>query len=141
MKRRIRIAVPAALLAVAGCASPAEQTAYDGATLFARHCAACHGRDGAGDGPMAPHLATALPDLRQISARNGGTFPREQIAAVIDGRSLRSFHGSTEMPVWGYHFTREEGATAAGERRVESRIDALVSHVESLQESAAPTKP
>jgi len=90
---------------------------------------------------MAEYLANALPDLRQITARNGGTFPRERIAAAIDGTSLRSFHGSTEMPVWGYHFTREEGLTSAGQRRVATRIDALVEHIESLQHSgAAPTR-
>jgi mono/diheme cytochrome c family protein len=138
MMVHMRVALITALVyGVAGCSSPqrAEEASFDGATLFARHCASCHGAAGAGNGPMAPYLASPLPDLRQIAARNGGTFPRERIAAAIDGTSMRSFHGSTEMPVWGYHFTREEGTTTAGQQRVETRIGALVDYIQSLQQS------
>ena len=36
----------------------------EGAALFERHCAACHGRTGAGDGPARPALPRPPADLR-----------------------------------------------------------------------------
>jgi putative copper resistance protein D len=36
----------------------------EGAALFASHCAACHGRSGAGDGPARPALPRPPADLR-----------------------------------------------------------------------------
>jgi mono/diheme cytochrome c family protein len=132
--------IAALVFGSAGCASsrPAEEITYDGAELFARYCASCHGASGAGNGPMARYFADALPDLRTLAARNGGPFPRERIAAIIEGSSSRSIHGDSGMPVWGYHFSREEGTTAAGTRRVRTRIDALVVHIESLQQPVGP---
>lgn len=112
----------------------AEPLPYDGQNLFLGYCASCHGPTGAGDGPMAEHLANRLPDLRTLAARNDGVFPRDRIVEMIDGRSFRSVHGSADMPVWGFQFRREEGMTPEGLRNVEARIDALVDHIESLQQ-------
>jgi len=106
---------------------------YDGQNLFLGYCASCHGPVGAGDGPMATHLASKLPNLQTLAARNNGAFPREQLVEMIDGRSLRSTHGTADMPVWGFQFRREEGMTRDGLRNVELRISALVNHIESLQ--------
>jgi mono/diheme cytochrome c family protein len=116
------------------CQSSGPAPVYDGANLYAGYCASCHGPTGAGDGPMTPHLTAGLPDLRTLAARNDGRFPREQLTALIDGRSFRSVHGATDMPVWGFQFRREEGMTEEGIRNVNARIDALVNHIESLQQ-------
>jgi hypothetical protein len=83
---------------------------------------------------MATHLASTLPDLRTLAARNDGTFPRQQLVEMIDGRSFRTVHGSSDMPVWGFQFRREEGMSAEGIRNVNARIEALVDHIESLQQ-------
>ncbi|MHC5019286.1 MAG: c-type cytochrome, partial [Planctomycetota bacterium] len=42
--------VTAAGLAALGCGPPPPP---DGAALYAEHCAACHGTEGGGDGPLA----------------------------------------------------------------------------------------
>jgi len=120
--------------ALSACQTSEPAQVYDGQNLFLGYCAACHGPVGAGDGPMASHLATSIPDLRTLAARNNGTFPRQQLMDMIDGRSFRSVHGSADMPVWGYQFRREEGMTEEGIRNVTARIDALVSHIEALQQ-------
>ena len=53
-----------------------------------------------GDGPTARALGVAAPDLTTISARNGGTFPRDQVMSIIDGLN-REPHFSTAMPEFG----------------------------------------
>lgn len=45
-----------------------------GAALFAIYCAPCHGREGAGDGPMARHLGVKVRNLMS-----------ERTAALADG--------------------------------------------------------
>jgi mono/diheme cytochrome c family protein len=106
---------------------------YDGQNLYLGYCASCHGPIGAGDGPMAPHLAGTLSDLRTLRVRNDGEFPRADLVEMIDGRSFRSVHGAADMPVWGWQFRREEGMTREGLLNVEARINAVVDHMERLQ--------
>jgi len=125
------LAVCAVLLA-AGCQTE-QANPYIGQNLYLGYCAACHGPVGAGDGPIAPNLNIAVTDLRTLAARNGGTFPRQALRDVIDGRQLRAGHGSQDMPVWGWDFRRDEGDTAEGIRNVQLRVEALVDHIETLQ--------
>lgn len=75
----------------------------DGAKLFALHCAACHGRDATGSGPMTEALKQIPPDLTQLAVQNGGTFPTAQVIAQIDGRQVPIAHGGP-MPVYGWLF-------------------------------------
>lgn len=136
MKGKLALSVSGSILAaitLAACQSTYQPPPYDGQNLFLGYCASCHGPVGAGDGPMAPHIAGSTGDLRTLAARNGGVFPREQIVEMIDGRSFRSIHGAADMPVWGWQFRREEGMTDEGLRNVQARIDALVAHIETLQ--------
>ena len=85
------------VLVLAGCV---EQTEPDGARLFAQNCASCHGMAGKGDGEMARHLIKMPPDLTTLTARNGGTFPRDAVMGTIDGLS-RAPHFSGAMPEFG----------------------------------------
>jgi mono/diheme cytochrome c family protein len=71
-----------------------------GAELFAGHCAACHGAEARGGGPMAEILAVAPPDLTGLTARAGGAFPLEQVVRSIDGRTMVLAHGGP-MPLFG----------------------------------------
>ncbi len=73
----------------------------DGAKIFRRYCAACHGVNGKGDGPAAPALKRRLPQLATIAKRNGGTFPTARVRSIIAGDDVPAAHGSREMPVWG----------------------------------------
>ena len=66
---------------------------------FLSYCAACHGVGGKGDGTVAEYLTLAAPDLTQLRKMNAGTFPRERIQNVIDGRA--GGEGS-----WGARYAR-----------------------------------
>ena len=93
----MRIVLTMGVLAMAGCVQVGEP---DGARLFAENCASCHGMDGKGGGEMARHLIKMPPDLTTITARNGGTFPRDDVMSTIDGLS-RAPHFSGAMPEFG----------------------------------------
>jgi mono/diheme cytochrome c family protein len=108
--------------------APADYTS--GAYLFRTFCASCHGESGKGDGPIAPALRVATPDLTLLTARANGTFPRRAVYEAIDGRKVPGIHGPSGMPIWGDALRQTQGQDEAIVRR---RIDALVLHIESLQ--------
>jgi mono/diheme cytochrome c family protein len=114
-------------LFVAG--AEAQVPPADGARLFRSYCAACHGVTGRGDGPMATQLRTLPPNLATLERRNNGVFPAERMRQVIEGAGPAA-HGSRDMPVWGPLLERlSMGGTSA-----QDRIDALVRHLQDLQE-------
>ncbi len=126
-----------ALALVSGCArgpeppaSRAERVA-EGARLFARHCAPCHGAAADGRGPVAAHLTRVPPDLSRIALRRGGRFDAEEIAAFVDGRARVGAHGTSEMPVWGRAFAA--GFGGGGEP-----IPPLVAYLRSIQVATPP---
>lgn len=115
----------------AGCSQP-ELRPPSGPATYSVHCAACHGRSGAGDGPVAPTLRVQPTDLTTLSQRNGGVFPTERVASYIDGRDLPPAHGSREMPVWGSVFDITGSLIAtAGDSAV--RIEDLMEYLRELQ--------
>ena len=93
-----------------------------GRDSFQLYCAPCHGTDTRGNGPVAPALKTAPPDLTQLARRNGGAFPADRVRAFVTGigRTLPT-HGPAEMPVWGPTFRAFETDV-----RVQERIKNLV---------------
>ncbi len=106
-----------------------------GRDSFELYCAPCHGTDARGNGPVAPALKTAPPDLTQLGRRNGGSFPADRVRAYVTGtgRTLPS-HGPAEMPVWGPTFRAFEADV-----RVQERIKNLVQYLASVQRpSSAP---
>jgi mono/diheme cytochrome c family protein len=80
----------------------------DGARIFRNYCAACHGSNGNGNGPVAPALKTKVPQLTTLARRNHGTFPAARVRSIIAGDEVRAAHGSHEMPVWGPIFHQIE---------------------------------
>jgi mono/diheme cytochrome c family protein len=102
-----------------------------GARLYFNHCAACHGGDGEGGGPVAATMSVTVPNLRSLAQRNGGVFPTDDVAAYVDGRELKAAHGDRQMPVWGDVFRGPQQGTA--ERTVRRRINALVEFIATLQ--------
>lgn len=92
------------LAVVALMAGPGlAQDAGEGAALFAKHCATCHGEAGTGDGPMAPALLLRPTNLTELGARNDGVFPMLRVVSRIDGTDPLVSHGSP-MPVYGPFF-------------------------------------
>ena len=130
--------VTVATLAAALAASAAQaQDADEGAALYRSHCATCHGMEARGDGPMAGVLLIKPPDLTELTARNGGTFPMERVVKRIDGRDPLVSHGSP-MPVYGDYF---EGffdvpiKAPSGQPILTSRpVAHLVAYLQSIQE-------
>ena len=116
---------------IASLQAPSTAANTLGSELFRTHCAVCHGPTGRGNGPLAEELRRQPPDLTQYTARNGGIFPSERVARIVDGRDVPS-HGDREMPVWGDVF--KAGANAA---TVRARIEAIVKYLEGIQERAA----
>lgn len=69
----------------------------EGRRLWDAHCAACHGSTGRGNGPEAPRLEKAVPDLTD----------RELLPAQTDGELWRKvWAGRRPMP--GYKKTLSE---------------------------------
>ena len=76
-----------------------------GKAEYQSSCAACHGVDAKGGGPLSKNLKTSPADLTILAKKNTGVFPVNTVYKVIDGRNSISSHGTREMPIWGYQFT------------------------------------
>ena len=76
-----------------------------GKAEYQSSCAACHGIDAKGDGPVSKELKTPPTDLTVLAKNNNGVFPYNTVYEMIDGRnSTIASHGTREMPIWGYRF-------------------------------------
>lgn len=120
----------AALVGPPPAATPPKPGNPDkGMMIFATYCAACHGEDGRGDGPVAARLA-----------RDHGVTPADLTTSAFQQRSSdgglakaireggRGVHRSQYMPAWGMTlnesqiqdlvaFVRELGHPLPGEER------------------------
>jgi mono/diheme cytochrome c family protein len=102
--------------------APTSGSETDGAALYARHCAACHGDNGAGDGWNAPTLPvqpTAHADSEAMSARTDDAL----FDAIYAGAFV--LDGSPRMPPFGLLLSRPQ-------------IRTLVAHIRELCQCAQP---
>jgi len=104
-------------------------SAADARQMFQTYCAACHGKEGKGDGPVAKTLKATPPDLTKLSARNRGTFPAIKVRRSIEGAIEVPAHGTPDMPVWGALFVGLDHDPALKELR----IDKLTDYLQSIQ--------
>ena len=122
------------VVAVWGAAAQAaDYLGMSGEQLYGRFCAACHGLEGHGDGPVAESFAKDVPDLALISRRHGGQYPREWVERAIDGRHKVAAHGTQTMPVWGEDFAIAHIGDPNAERAARTMIDRLVDYLATLQ--------
>ena len=141
----VRIAVLLLLLSCLGAAGvPTMRRATDqeserppayvtpGRQLYKDYCAACHGSNGKGHGPVARSLREPPSDLTTLRERHGGTFPVSYVTDVLRFGLGFSAHGSSEMPVWGPIFQYQEHYSEAAVRQ---RIKNLCDYLESIQGS------
>jgi len=126
-----RIVLGAALSIALALGAPALAADDLGARLYFNHCAACHGDNGEGTGPVAASMRVTVPNLRTLAARNGGMFPADAVRAYVDGRNIPAAHGDRQMPIWGDVFRGVD--QDADDRTVRRRIAAIVDFISLLQ--------
>jgi mono/diheme cytochrome c family protein len=116
----------------AGTANAQDRAEAD----YINYCAACHGVDGTGNGPMASAMKTKPTDLTLLAKNSSGTFPYVKLVRIIDGSletgSLRS-HSSHEMPVWGNVFRRDASTDDNSYVAAQARIMNIVTYISAKQ--------
>jgi mono/diheme cytochrome c family protein len=102
-----------------------------GADLFNNYCAACHGPEAKGNGPLANLLKSKPADLTIIARKNGGQFPAAAVRKMIAGDDPSvPLHGTRTMPIWGPIFRDVQ----ADQVPAGVRLDNLVKYLETLQQ-------
>jgi mono/diheme cytochrome c family protein len=106
----------------------ASSESESGAQLYKNYCAACHGTEGKGDGPVVKFLKAPPADLSTLAQRNDGKYPADRVAATLYSGTDIGAHGTSDMPIWGPVF-RSKGKGVA-----QTRIQKLTAFIESLQQ-------
>lgn len=128
------------LACVASARAQEEPIEEIGKQEFIRSCAACHGDDGRGGGPVAELLVITPPDLTSIRKRHGGEFPASRVYRIIDGRNELRAHGRRDMPIWGDRYRADAlrglplPLDAGADAVVHGRILSLVFYLDYIQE-------
>jgi mono/diheme cytochrome c family protein len=136
IRRFVLLAALLSIACVAGAALGVDQTQFPptymptGEQTYKQYCAACHGADAKGYGPLAPLLKTPPPDLTTLAKRHLGKFPYEYVSNVLEFGPGVSAHGSSDMPTWGPIFRHFDNQN---ERIVRQRIRNLCDYIASLQ--------
>lgn len=132
---------------------PAPHTsATSGKEMYLAYCAACHGREGKGDGPVASQLKVPPGDLTSLAKRNDGRFPSVQVVNVITGRagvpgSRLQGDAGLGPDIHGHGTpTRVRGSLASGQSRglrqvVPAEVNSLSSWIVASSESIAMLSP
>ncbi len=104
----------------------------NGQEMYKAYCAACHGIDGKGNGPVAASLKAKPTDLTQLTIKNNGKFPSAEVYTSIKGDPgmPTPAHGSTDMPAWGPVFS---SMNQHSDSVVRLRIANLVKYIETIQ--------
>jgi mono/diheme cytochrome c family protein len=131
---RYALLLPVLLLSAASTATAATEKI--GEKEFQTNCAACHGMDAKGNGPMVEWLTVKPKSLRTLAKRNSGVFPWQRVYGILAGTEAVKLHGPTDMPVWGGRYAektiREEGEYSSD--NVRGRILELVFYLATIQE-------
>ena len=130
-KRWVGLALLVGLMA---CAE--REVEPPGQIVFERHCAACHGLDGKGGGPLASMLTVKPTDLTQLAQRSGGRFDENAVMSAIDGRRAVEAHGPRDMPVWGSAFETELSGEPYPRYTTFLKVRGLADYLRSIQAPA-----
>jgi mono/diheme cytochrome c family protein len=113
---------------------PIQHTAAEsGQEMYMAYCAACHGKEGKGDGPAASALKAPPPDLTMLAKRNNGKYPNDHVAHILQSGKEAPAHGTKDMPIWGPLFRSLHGRTTGSDPVIQLRIANLTKYIESLQ--------
>src|ERR1700687_6122597 len=102
-----------------------------GEQMYKQYCAACHGADAKGNGPVRAALKIPAADLTTLAKRHGGKFPYEYVTGVLRFGPGVASHGSADMPTWGPVFDYLDNHNQSS---VQKRIKNLCDYLASLQE-------
>lgn len=138
---RMRLLPVALSLMVAVSASAEDLASESGKDLYRRFCTSCHGERGRGDGPVSGYFRGEVPDLSLIARRHGGTYPRDLVERIIDGRHVIAAHGTRIMPIWGEDFGRAQTGDPRAESGTRIVITRLADYVWLLQRPAPDRRP
>ena len=119
-------------LSVSAASAQEAQVIAEGKAEYQRHCQACHGESGAGDGPMAEILVLAPADLTAIAKANGGSFPFWRVYRAVDGSQAVSGHQTFQMPGYWSRFRGDEGKPGYAPAHI--RILLLTHYLDSIQD-------
>ena len=125
------------VVVIAGAGPADDRTQFpptympSGQQMYKEYCAACHGADARGQGPVASLLKVPPPDLTTLAKRHLGKFPYDYVSSVLEFGTGPSAHGSSDMPTWGPIFRYYD---KQNERVVQQRIKNLCDYLASLQE-------
>lgn len=107
-----------AIIGVISNVSVQAQGLEQGRMEYLTNCAACHGADGKGAGPMSSRLKPRPANLTRLARRNNGVFSPARVYRMIDGREAIGAHRRSEMPIWG---CRQGSATDARKRALKEK--------------------
>jgi mono/diheme cytochrome c family protein len=116
-----------------GAPEPSDSHAAGGQELFREYCASCHGVDARGGGPVASSLSVPPPDLTKLGEKFGRPLPVARMEEFIDGRSMVTAHGRSDMPVWGRDLYHDVPLNAATELNTRSTIRLIIGYLDSIQ--------
>ncbi len=136
MSTRSMIAGLALLLSAGAVWAQEDGEFAAGREEYLAACAACHGENADGNGPIATMFRDPVPGLTGIAADNGGVFPVVDIVMIVDGRTGVRAHGDP-MPVFGRRYQTElagEIGARGGEEAVRGQVLELVYYLQSIQE-------
>ena len=131
-----------------GLSAPTWAQDFDvGKSEFQSLCAACHGSNGKGKGPLSEQLKVPPSDLTVLAKKNNGTFPFDAVYKTIYGIKVIIGHGTRDMPIWGFRFTVDPskalnptqsysvfGIPHDSEIVMRTRVLALIDYVNRIQE-------
>lgn len=130
-----------AALALLGASGPTwagddrldQAAAVKGQITYVRYCVSCHGESARGDGPLANDMRVRVPNLTELTSRHAGSYPFDQVTAIIRSGKVVRGHGTLDMPAWGDAFKKTEGTE---EKSVDAVIRNLNHYLWSLQKPA-----
>lgn len=123
----------ATLIGCNAAAHGADLPAYTGKELYTHYCAACHGVDAHGDGPVAATFQVMVPDLTQIAKRHGGQYPAQDVHRIVDGRDVHMAHGTRAMPIWGNRFSEMATGGTTAQDPTDGPVKKLVEYLRTIQ--------
>ncbi len=105
-----------------------------GKLMYKDYCAACHGMDGAGDGPAVQFLKAPPPNLTTMAKRYNEKSIVLNVETVLRFETKSNAHGTLDMPFWGQLFRTLENGNGHPQL-ADMRVHNLSVYVQSMQKN------